>query len=107
MPEITIVNLAGKKVNAPENQSILGVFQEQFLDWMHACGGKGRCTTCAFDVIDGMEHLTSPTHVEKKFLEEGRLTAEQRLACQTRCLGNVVIEVPKVNQLPHLRYGYE
>ncbi|MCA6074217.1 2Fe-2S iron-sulfur cluster-binding protein [Fulvivirga sedimenti] len=107
MPEITISNLAGKKVKVPGNQSILLAFQENFIDWMHACGGKGRCTTCAFNVQAGMDALSPLTPVEKRFLEDGKLSGRQRLACQTRCLGDVTIEVPPANQLPHLVYRYE
>jgi 2Fe-2S ferredoxin len=107
MPEITIKNQFNKKVAVAENSSVLLSFQNQGIDWMHACGGKGRCTTCAFRVIDGETRLSSKTPVEKKYMEEGRLPVNCRLACQTRCLGDVVIEVPKSNQLPHLDYGYE
>jgi len=107
MPEITIINLHGKKVRLSDRQSLLHAFQEQFIDWMHACGGKGRCTTCAFDVASGAENLSRLTPVEERFIEQGRLVEGQRLACQTRCLGEVSIEVPAANQLPHLDYGYE
>ena len=105
MPEITILNLESKKVRVAENQSVLQAFQENYIDWMHACGGKGRCTTCAFNVLKGS--LSSLTPVEKRFIEEGKLSGEQRLACQSRCLGDVTIEVPQANQLPHVVYRYE
>lgn len=106
MPTIHIKNLAGKTITYPnERLSMLHAFQEAGQDWMHACGGKGRCTTCGFNVIDGMEDLSEATRVELTFREEGRLGAHQRLGCQTRCKGEVVIEVPGSNQLPHLAYS--
>lgn len=107
MSSIRILNLKGKKVMLSDRQSVLSGLQEQFVDWMHACGGKGRCTTCAFTVCSGMDQLSEPTHVERRFREEGRLGADQRLACQTRCLGEAEIEVPVSNQLPHVSYQYE
>lgn len=107
MPELIIKNLQGRLLRLSERQSVLQACQENYIDWMHACGGKGRCTTCAFNVLEGEDQLSAPTHVEEKYRSEGRLLSKQRLACQTRCKGTAVIEVPPENQLPHLTYGYE
>jgi 2Fe-2S ferredoxin len=107
MPEIRILNLNNKKVTVHEDQSVLQAFQEKYIDWMHACGGKGRCTTCAFNVIAGEKRLSSLTPAEQRFRNNQRLENHQRLACQVRCLGNVTIEVPEANQMPHIDYGYE
>ncbi len=106
MPLIHIKNLQGKIVEySNERTSILIAFQEMGQDWMHACGGKGRCTTCGFTVLEGMGELSEPTRVEIGFRQEGRLGENQRLACQTRCLGEVTVEVPEKNQLPHINYS--
>ncbi len=106
MPTIHVKNLQGKTLTYDnERLSMLNAFQEMEQDWMHACGGKGRCTTCGFNVIEGMDQLSSPTHVEKTFREEGKIGNNQRLACQTRCNGEVTISVPESNQLPQLKYS--
>lgn len=105
MPRIRIKNLQGKILEYPsERKSMLIAFQEIGQDWMHSCGGKGRCTTCGFTVLEGMDELSEPTRVEIGFRKEGRLGENQRLACQTRCTGEVTVEVPEKNQLPHLTY---
>lgn len=75
------------------------------MDWMHACGGKGRCTTCKMTVISGMENLTSPSPFEQKCIVKGLLDAEHRLACQCAVVGNIRIKVPDENKLPHMDYS--
>jgi len=48
------------------------------------CGGQG---TCGMDVVrieEGSECLAEMTKAEKRFLEEGKLKPNQRLACQAR-----------------------
>ncbi len=107
MPEIRILNLKNRKVNVSADESVLKAFQSEFIDWMHACGGKGRCTTCAFNVVEGGEQLSPIVPAEQRFRDNGRLAVNQRLACQVHCEGKVVIEVPPANQLPHISYGYE
>ena len=77
------------------------------LDWMQACGQKGRCTTCAFEVLDGMENLQAPTEAEMRYLAAGRLPQGSRLACQARTNGNLLIRVPANGKLPHLQYSEE
>ena len=77
------------------------------LDWMQACGRKGRCTTCLFQVVEGSGSLSPLTDAEIRYLAAGRLREGQRLACQTRTSGNLVISVPPAGRLPHLDYSEE
>jgi 2Fe-2S ferredoxin len=79
-------------------------FGEAGLDWMQACGQKGRCTTCLFDVLEGEVHLSPPCEAELRYLAAGRLRKNQRLACQTKVKGDLLIAVPPYGQLPHISY---
>ena len=74
------------------------------VDWMQACGQKGRCTTCAFETVEGAENLSELTEAELKFRELGRLPVSQRLACQATTKGNIKIRTPHSSKLPHLEY---
>ena len=106
MVKITIENLAQKEVIAPGTGiSILKLVHENGIDWMHACGGKGRCTTCKLVVIEGMENLSSVTPAELKYRELRALALNERLACQTRPLGEVRIRIPDESKLPHVSYS--
>lgn len=78
-----------------------------FIDWMHACGGKGRCTTCKARILEGSENLEVYTAAEQRYLSNGGLNRGERLACQAVVKGDVTIAVPQEYKLPHLTYTDE
>ncbi|AHM61638.1 ferredoxin [Flammeovirgaceae bacterium 311] len=106
MPSITIQNLDNKTIQVTEMiQSVLQAMGAAGVDWMHACGGKGRCTTCAMRVVEGEENLSTFSEGELRMQRQGRLPKAYRLACQ--CIvekGNVVVRVPETSKLPHMPY---
>jgi 2Fe-2S ferredoxin len=105
MVKIVIENLAQKELTLIEPaDSILALFQTEFIDWMHACGGKGRCTTCKMIVTKGMENLSPPTSVELKYRSQGQLMENERLACQAKAFGFCQIRVPDESKMPHVVY---
>ena len=105
MVKIVIENRAQKVVtDEGHSKTALRIFQEQWVDWMHACGGKGRCTTCRFQVLQGKEQLTPPTALEQKMLAANLLKANERLSCQAVVLGEIHVRVPSDCQLPHIQY---
>ena len=105
MPEIIITNLKGKRIPAKEGVPLLQLIQESGTDWMHACGAKGRCTTCAMQVEAGGENLSPYSEAELNYRESGRLGKSERLACQCTAHGDVKIRVPARYQFPHLDYS--
>jgi ferredoxin, 2Fe-2S len=106
MAQIIIQNLSEKiiKVSGP-SQSLLKEIQQEGLDWMHACGAKGRCTTCRFIVLEGGNNLSLPSENEKRYRAQGALTELERLACQVSVNGDVRIAVPDDCKLPHVKYS--
>ncbi|PKQ70180.1 2Fe-2S iron-sulfur cluster-binding protein [Raineya orbicola] len=107
---LTIKNLQGKTICISEKNTILQSLGENAIDWMQACGAKGRCTTCKMVVLQGNEYLADYTEVEKKFVAQKRLLANERLACQVKPKNlqndyEVIIQVPKTYQLPHILYN--
>ncbi len=106
MAKIVIDNLSGKEVIIkPQSRSILAALQDERVDWMHACGGKGRCTTCKLIVIKGLEQMSEKTPAETRYYQEGKLLDNERLACQARAWGDLVVRVPEEGKLPHLKYN--
>ena len=102
---LTIENLPGAAVEVPAGATLLAALQAAGYDWMHACGAKGRCTTCRLEVLAGLENLSPPTDAELRYRAAGRLLAPERLACQARLpAGKVVGRVPAATQLPHQQY---
>ena len=106
MIQITIVNLSGKTIYCnSKTKKMLDVLQENYIDWMHACGGKGKCTTCKAILIEGNEHLEERTPAEKKYSALNKLASNERLACQAVITGEITIKVPELYKLPHLSYS--
>ncbi|KAA9331205.1 2Fe-2S iron-sulfur cluster-binding protein [Adhaeribacter soli] len=105
MAKLTVQNLSGLAVNVKPPETVLRAVQATGTDWMHACGAKGRCTTCRMEVLAGMENLSPESAPELKYREAGRLKTKERLACQcTVTGGEVLVRVPKPVQLPHQKY---
>jgi 2Fe-2S ferredoxin len=105
MVKITIENLAQKEIVSRNHEnSIIKLIHGEGIDWMHACGTKGRCTTCKMIVVQGAEFLSPLTSGELRYRQLGALNNNERLACQTRASGEIVIRVPDEYKLPHLTY---
>lgn len=110
LPKICIKNLQEKTIFVSEKKTILQSLAENQIDWMQACGGKGRCTTCKMLVLEGQEWLSPLSEVEQKFLQQGRLLPKERLTCQTKPITTsentmLVVSVPKPYKLPHIEYN--
>lgn len=105
MPVVVIANLNGKSIHCEgKREKLLDILLSK-TDWMHACGAKGRCTTCKAKIISGMEHISPRTNVESQYLKLNKLRDDERLTCQVEISGDITIEVPKETQLPHLSYS--
>ncbi len=105
MALLTIENLPGAAVPVPAGATLLAALHAAGHDWMHACGAKGRCTTCRLQVLAGLENLTPPSAAELRYRAAGRLLPNERLACQARLpAGDVAGRVPEATKLPHVRY---
>ena len=101
-----IENLFKKSFQASDHsKTVLEHFQDHYIDWMQACGRKGRCTTCKMIVKEGLENFGPLTAVEVNYRQQGGLLHNERLACQARISGDVCVLVPREYQLPHMRYS--
>ncbi|HEX8037793.1 MAG TPA: 2Fe-2S iron-sulfur cluster-binding protein [Chryseosolibacter sp.] len=106
MARIMIENLFKKTLEAADHsKTLLQHFHDHGMDWMHACGGKGRCTTCRVIVRDGADHFQPMTVAEHTYRRMGALAADERLACQARIRGDVSLMVPEECKLPHVIYS--
>lgn len=107
MTHIIIKNLFNKTILANNGtQTALDVIHDNYIDWMHTCGKKGNCTTCKMIVLEGSENLSPLSANENRFRSLNRLAANERLACQTEVRGDIVVEVPAIYKLPHIKYSY-
>jgi ferredoxin, 2Fe-2S len=108
MASIVIRNLAEKTIQNPNvAKPLLWIFLENGIDWMHACGGKGRCTTCKAVVRKGGENLIPKSPVELKYESQNLLAPDERLCCQAKLIhGELEVEVPEESKLPHVQYSH-
>jgi 2Fe-2S ferredoxin len=104
MAFIVIDNLQSKRIISKDKREKLLHILLAETDWMHACGGKGRCTTCKLQILEGQEHVSERTDAENKYIKMGKLQSDERLACQVTISGDIKIQVKKETQLPHLNY---
>ena len=105
MPRLTIENLSDGSLNVGAGDTLLQALQAAGHDWMHACGAKGRCTTCRLAVIAGGRLLSPDTAAEARYRAAGRLLPHERLTCQARLAeGDVRGRVPEATKLPHVGY---
>lgn len=107
MLKIRIENLSHQEiVSRVDNRKVIELIHENYIDWMHACGKKGRCTTCKMIVTKGYENLSPLTVSEEYFRGKGRLKGDERLSCQAKLIhGELSIKVSEEQKLPHLDYS--
>jgi 2Fe-2S ferredoxin len=87
MPRVRILPL-DVEIEAPADATVMGAAQALGYYWPTTCGGEGRCTTCACEVLVGAALLEPMGRTEEKTLVEERgagvLRTATRLACQAR-----------------------
>ncbi len=107
MSRIVIQNLFNRTINSDvDDRKVIELIHENGVDWMHACGKKGRCTTCKIIVIQGGENLIPLNERELVFVAQGRLYPGERLACQAILhAGEIRIKVAEINKFPHIQYS--
>ncbi|WP_143962547.1 2Fe-2S iron-sulfur cluster-binding protein [Litoribacter populi] len=107
MPKIIIENMNFKEILAPKaGYKVIEIIHENYIDWMHACGKKGRCTSCKMVVVEGMDNLSALNDKEQFFAEKGRLKVNERLSCQAKIMGGALkIRVAEENKFPHIEYS--
>lgn len=105
MPKLILQNLNQKEVLVAPEQKILAAISIAGIDWMHACGGKGRCTTCRIIILEGMAGFGDLHPPEIKFRQQGRLKENERLTCQCTLVSDALGRVPEQTKFPHQRYS--
>tara|TARA_Y100000592_G_C5471091_1_gene319556 strand:+ start:1865 stop:2224 length:360 start_codon:yes stop_codon:yes gene_type:complete len=107
MPRIVIENLFNREINFEAiDRKVIELIHENNIDWMHACGKKGRCTSCKMIVLSGMENLNDPNERELFYRKQNRLRPNERLSCQSILKkGELHIKVAEINKFPHVEYS--
>jgi ferredoxin, 2Fe-2S len=106
MPKLIVQNLFDKEVYVASGQKVLAAIQEAGLDWMHACGAKGRCTTCRILVREGLAGFGPLSPAEERYRAQNRLQENERLTCQCLLSSDASGLVPEQTKFPHMTYSF-
>lgn len=79
-----------KEYEIEKNENLFFAAQKAGIWIDGSCGGTGSCGKCKVKIISGL--VSDPTEEEKRFLTETERKEGYRLACQTRALGDLVVE---------------
>ena len=100
---------SGKRGNFPEGTKILDAARTLGVDIDSVCGGRALCGRCQVEFIEGefakhgisskQSNISSRSEAEKKFSTRKHLGSERRLSCQSKLLGDIVVDVPQESQL--------
>ncbi len=82
----------GRRIQIPENKSLLEAAQLAGVDITSICGGIGICGSCKVRLMQG--ELSSATIDEQETFTEDELHNGYRLACQAYPQSDVIIDVP-------------
>lgn len=81
---VTIRYITGEVISVPRGFTVLEASRIAGKPHYAVCGGKGRCSTCRVQIIDGEENLPAPDPAEQRTLERIEAGPGVRLACQLR-----------------------
>lgn len=82
----------GLRIEVHKGETILEAIGRSGVKLPSICGGKGLCGKCVVRVLKG--DVSSPSSQELKLLGE-KIRMGFRLACQTKILGDVEVEIPR------------
>ena len=84
------------KLSLGDGEILLDSLLRQDVDIAHDCGGVLACTSCRVIIRAGLEQLTAPSNDELDMLDRADSKARnERLACQVRGAGELVVEIPR------------
>ncbi|MCA9527946.1 MAG: (2Fe-2S)-binding protein [Myxococcales bacterium] len=93
------------EIEVPAGTSLLEAARDCGAPIQTLCQGIGACVQCKVQVVAGAEHLSRPEALEKDRLGNIFHLTGERLGCQTRVAGPVVVEVldPKLPRRGRVR----
>lgn len=96
------IQINEKEVEVKPGSTVLSASMTAGIKHMHLCGGRGLCTSCRVEVIEGSENLSKMENFEKRSLRWHLSFAQDvRLACQTKIQGPAKVKTifPTIGRL--------
>lgn len=83
---------SGLQVGVPVGTTLLDAAVEADADLNHYCGGMCSCGSCRLEIVSG--EVSAKEDMEETTLDIVREGETDRLGCQTRAMGDVVVRIP-------------
>jgi uncharacterized 2Fe-2S/4Fe-4S cluster protein (DUF4445 family) len=111
MSEFTVAfSPSGKRGRFAEGVSVLEAARKLGVDLDSVCGGRGICGRCRVAIVEGadpkrgissaLDHVTACGAVEERYQRlRGGFAQGERLGCQARLRGDLLVDVPAESQL--------
>ena len=87
----------------PPESNLLEVATLGEIPTIAACGGRGLCSTCRVEVLEGLDELAPRSAAEEAMASKRRWPANVRLACTARVVGSGVVKVRRLITPPQER----
>jgi ferredoxin len=91
MPKLTIIT-DKKTLEVEQGHALIDIAENEDTSILFGCR-DGACGACLIKVVEHPENLSPMEEHERDFLETMAAREDERLACQCRILGDVVVEV--------------
>ncbi|WP_026693979.1 2Fe-2S iron-sulfur cluster-binding protein [Peribacillus kribbensis] len=100
MPKLHILGFGEFAVET--GKKLVLAIEDSGVNILHRCGGKGKCTTCRVEILEGDYTETSPQKaLDSKYFIDDQL----RLSCQLRIAGDLKIRTIKTVENSGLEAG--
>jgi 2Fe-2S ferredoxin len=83
---------SGKTVHVPNQSNLMQSLLDAGMPVASSCGGDGVCGKCHVKIIKGQENLSEETQEERELKEIHDVPKTDRISCQTKILGDVVLD---------------
>jgi uncharacterized 2Fe-2S/4Fe-4S cluster protein (DUF4445 family) len=100
---------SGKRGRFPLGTPVLTAARSLGVDIDSVCGGRAICGRCQINVGEGefakhgitsaADHVSAFSQVEERYDRLRGLAKDRRLSCQTKIMGDLVIDVPPESQV--------
>lgn len=90
MPILTI-HPSMRKLYAESDKTIFSVLRKNNIPIGSSCGGDGICDKCRVTIMDGKNNLSEMNEAELRLRNEHSFEHDERVACQTKIHGDVMI----------------
>ncbi len=106
---LVVFTPSGRRGRFPIGTPLLEAARSLGVDIDSVCGGRGLCGRCQVrpgfgefakhGIVSRAENISDANQVEARYDQKKGIAAGQRLSCQSRILGDLVIDVPAESQV--------